>query len=98
MSSKEIPQPLPGPTPMDASESLVNSAINFAFNPRDSNDADMIRRYSSQVETMFKQNYFKPDPKQIAIATVSAYLKAKTKSGGGTRKRKSKKTRKSRRV
>ncbi len=81
-----IPPPLPGPTPVDGTKALVDAAIAFAFNPKDPVDAIQIRTDSDMFDKMFKQNYYLQDPKQIAISTITAYLKRKTKKSGGAKK------------
>lgn len=95
-----IPPSLPGPTEIDATKSLVNSAIDFAFNPKSNEDSSQIRLFSNMIEQNMTNDYLKKDPKQIAIATISAYLKSKTKQTAGTKKHKKRhrKTRKHRSI
>lgn len=94
-----IPEPLPGPTPMDVKSPLIDAAITFAFNPKTKEDASAIKIYSMAVEKAFKENYLSRDPRDIAVASVTAYLKAKTRGGGGRRTyRKKKHMRKTRKM
>jgi hypothetical protein len=94
-----IPEPLPGPTRMDVKSPLIDAAITFAFNPKSKEDASAIKIYSMAVEKSFKENYLSTDPRDIAIATVTAYLKSKTRSGGGSKTyRKKKHLRKTRKM
>jgi len=79
-------------TPIDFTNSLVQSALQFAVNAKSYDDKKLIKQFYDRSIELFNKQFYVMDPNQLKLAAVTGYLKYKTiKSGGKHKTRRNKK-------